>query len=53
MFGEIIVGEGSPAPAAEESTSDDAEDTPGFLMTAGLVALLGAAMVAGRRDRTA
>jgi len=53
MFGEIIVGEGSPAPAAEESTSDDSEDTPGFLMTAGLVALLGAAMVAGRRDRTA
>ena len=53
MFGEIIVGEGSPAPAAEESTSDDAEDTPGFLMTASLVALLGAAMVAGRRDRTA
>lgn len=53
MFGEIIVGEGSPAPAAEESTSEDAEDTPGFLMTAGLVALLGAAMVAGRRNRTA
>jgi transforming growth factor-beta-induced protein len=51
MFGEVIVGEGSPAPAAEESTSDDAEDTPGFLMTAGLVALLGAAMVAGRRER--
>ena len=53
MFGEIIVGEGSPAPAAEESTSDDSEDTPGFLMTAGLVALLGAAMMAGRRDRSA
>jgi transforming growth factor-beta-induced protein len=52
MFGEVIVGEGSPEPTAEESTSDDAEDTPGFLMTAGLVALLGAAMVAGRRERT-
>jgi plastocyanin len=50
MFGEVIVGEGSPEPTAEESTSDDAEDTPGFLMTAGLVALLGAAMVAGRRE---
>jgi hypothetical protein len=49
MFGEVIVGEGSPEPVVEES-AESSEDTPGFLVTLTAVALIGAAFA--RRERS-
>ena len=50
MFGEVIVGDGGPEPAAEEPTPES-EDTPGFLVSTGLLALVGAAALMGRQRR--
>jgi uncharacterized surface protein with fasciclin (FAS1) repeats len=50
MFGEVIVGDGGPEPAAEESTATS-EDTPGFLVSTGLLAFVGAAALMGRQRR--
>ena len=49
MFGQVIVGDGGAAPAAEES-STDSEDTPGFLLTSSLLAFIGAVAVLSRRN---
>ena len=49
MFGQVIVGDGGAAPAAEES-STDSEDTPGFLLTSSLLAFVGAVAVLSRRN---
>jgi transforming growth factor-beta-induced protein len=49
MFGEVIVGEGSPDPVVEPSAESSSEDTPGFLVSLSMVALIGAAFA--RRDR--
>ena len=48
MFGQVIVGDGGSAPAAEEP-STDSEDTPGFLLTSSLLAFIGAVAVLSRR----
>lgn len=46
MFGEIVVGDGGSAPAAE--SSDESEDTPGFMAAGALVAVIGALALMGR-----
>ena len=46
MFGEIVVGDGGSAPAAEPS--DESEDTPGFMAAGALVAVIGALALMGR-----
>ena len=46
MFGEIVVGDGGSAPAAEPS--DESEDTPGFMAAGTLVAVIGALALMGR-----
>ena len=48
MFGEIVVGDGGSAPAAE--SSDESEDTPGFMAAGALVAVIGALALMGRAD---
>ena len=48
MFGEIVVGDGGSAPAAEPS--DESEDTPGFMAVGALVAVIGALALMGRID---
>ena len=48
MFGEIVVGDGGSAPAAEPS--DESEDTPGFMAAGALVAVIGALALMGRID---
>ena len=50
MFGEVIVGDGGPEPVTEEPTPES-EDTPGFLVSTGLLALVGAAALMGRQRR--
>ena len=46
MFGEIVVGDGGSAPAAEPA--DESEDTPGFMAAGALVAVIGALALMGR-----
>ena len=46
MFGEIVVGDGGSEPAAE--SSDETEDTPGFMVAGTIVAVIGALALMGR-----
>ena len=50
MFGEVVVGDGGEGTGVvTEPVDDEAEDTPGFVMTSALIALAGAVLLAGRR----
>ena len=46
MFGEIVVGDGGSEPAPE--SSDETEDTPGFMVAGTIVAVIGALALMGR-----
>ena len=46
MFGEIVVGDGGSEPAAE--SSDETEDTPGFMVAGTIIAVIGALALMGR-----
>ena len=50
MFGEIVVGDGGDDVGdVIDTVKEDAEDTPGFVMTSALIALVGAVLLTGRR----
>ena len=46
MFGEIVVGDGGSEPVAE--SSDETEDTPGFMVAGTIIAVIGALALMGR-----
>ena len=46
MFGEIVVGDGGSEPVAE--SSDETEDTPGFMIAGTIIAVIGALALMGR-----
>ena len=49
MFGEVIVGTGGTQDASE-SSSDESEDTPGFLILTVIVSMIGALIIIERRS---
>jgi PGF-CTERM protein len=49
MFGEVVVGDGG-TPAATD-TSEESEDTPGFVVVSTLVAVVAALALMGRQGR--
>jgi len=48
MFGEVVVGDGGSEPAAE--SSEESEDTPGFMVAGALGAVIGALALMGRTN---
>ena len=48
MFGEVTVGDGG-SPPVTDAVSEPNENTPGFLVSTGVLALLGAAVLIGRQ----
>lgn len=54
MFGEIVVGDGGEEVGdVIDTIKEDAEDTPGFVMTSAIIALVGAVLLTGRRSSDA
>ena len=50
MFGEVVVGDGGAEPAAE-TTDEESEDTPGFMIVSTVIAVIGALALMGRYNR--
>ena len=48
MFGEVVVGDGGAEPASE--SSDESEDTPGFMVISTVIAVIGALALMGRQN---
>ena len=51
MFGEIVVGDGGAEESSTDTSDDDSEDTPGFLITTVLVSMIGALVLIERRSK--
>jgi uncharacterized surface protein with fasciclin (FAS1) repeats/plastocyanin len=49
MFGEVVVGDGGSQPAAD--TTDESEDTPGFMVISTVIAVIGALALMGRQNQ--